>query len=105
MKAINAIFDIAEEKLEIRPRTLLATACVATPAAITLIALAKLAILGLISATTLGACSIGLGAGIYLLTLPSFRGNRLVRQLIIGGLATAALVTVGALGIAGIHFE
>ncbi len=79
-----------------------ANCCIGVPAAITLFVMGILGAAGVMSATTLGICAVGLGAGVYLLSLPSFRGKALVKQLIIGGLATAAIVTVGSLGIAGI---
>ncbi len=75
---------------------------VGSVAAITLFVLGCLGAAGIMPGTALGACAIGLGIGAYALSLPSLRNKALTQQFVIGGLATVAILTVGALGMAGI---
>ncbi len=79
-----------------------ANCCIGGPAAITLFVMGILGAAGVMSASTLGICAVGLGAGTYVLSLPSLRGRTLLKQFIIGGLAAAAIISVGALGISGV---
>lgn len=79
-----------------------ATMSVSAVSMVALFVLGCLGAAGVMSAGTLGWCAVGLGAGGFLISLPSLRGKTLVKTLVVGGLVAAAIVTVGALGIAGV---